>query len=104
MHTLSKSYDKLLKAFASRAYPGNGLLGKSNVDGLHSRCVAQLRAAAVGCWRAYYYTNRYVLGWADDHVVTSNVNIASHFQAAPLVRPVTPSARTLSRRPWPSPS
>jgi len=50
---LSKGYDKVLMAIASHAYPGNGLLGKWDVDGLRSRCVARLRAAVgAGCWRA----------------------------------------------------
>ena len=77
--TLSKGYDKLLKAIASHAYPGNGLLGKWDVDGLRSRCVARLRTAvAAGVWRANYYT---ISGWANDPDGDSSASVASHFHA-----------------------
>ena len=56
-----------------------GLLGKWDVDGLRSRCVARLRTAvAAGVWRANYYT---ISGWANDPDGDFSASVASHFYA-----------------------
>ena len=60
---LSDGFDKLIKMLGRMAYPGAGVDGRYDVDGLRSRAVAFARqTVAAGLWRSNYIT---ISAWAD---------------------------------------
>ena len=53
----TSSFNRLIKLVAKIAYPGAGMDGRWDVDGLRSRCVARLRVAVgAALWRGNHKT------------------------------------------------